>query len=509
MTTAPFALPDVSSPTQRAVLVRLWVGSALVAALSTGLIWEAAPGLNWLLCVAVASGLLLSAARAQGAVHHVAPPLALALVVAIGITMAASEFLHVLSVVTVLSLLAVAIARTQPDRYARSYGIELIGLPVVVFVTCVAEAIKRTTETVREVTTERAVPVIRGLVLTLPITALFALLLSSVDPTLSVWRDDIVRMLETWEFLPRLVFFGAVLCLSLGALGYAVSSSVKPSPARSTSESKPWLSVGETERLMLLSAIAGLFTVFLTLQVSYLFGDVARVEGSGISYAEWARRGFAELTVVATLCGGILLWLALNAPATLRRRRVLVLELIVLGETQVLLHSAFRRVLLYEDAYGFTTTRLYAQAYMLVIAASLVLLANELVRQPSARRLLGRAGALGVMALAAVSMWNHESWIVRQNMARYMETGKLDMRYLACDLSARAVPEVLQGGERAGVVGRRLTREAVSVRFAGRVDDGWHEWNLGRSRAHRAITSAGLVAPPNARSSSICHIEWD
>ena len=506
MTTAPFALSDASSVDRRAVLVRLWASSGFVAALSAGVIWEASPGINWLLCVAVASAALLMAAHAEGTVRHVAPPLALALVVAVGIVTSASEFLHALSILTVLVLVAIAVARTHPARYARMHEAELIVLPVLVFGSCVVEATRRATETIRQLTTDRAVPLIRGLVLALPITGLFALLLSSVDPTLSVWREDLVRMLESLEFLPRLAFFGVVLGLSLGALSYALSPSANES--RSAREWKWPVQLGETERLMVLSAVAGLFTLFLTLQVRYLFGDVAGAEGSGISYAEWARRGFAELTIVATLCGGVILSLALIAPATVRRRRVLILELIVLGETQVLLHSAFRRVLLYEDAYGFTTTRLYAQAYMLVVAASLLFLAYELLRGPSARRLLGRAGAMGVMALVGVSMWNHEGWIVRQNVARYEETRKLDLRYLACDLSARAVPEVLSAVRRVDVGSAPLAREAIGERFAGRLQDSWYEWNVGRSSAQQAIATSGIVAISPARSGSVCRREW-
>jgi two-component system sensor histidine kinase BaeS len=200
--------------------------------------------------------------------------------------------------------------------------------------------------------------------------------------------------------------------------------------------------------------------------------------------------------------------LAFVAPAALRRRPILILELIVLGETQVLLHSAFRRVLLYEEAYGFTTTRLYAQAYMLVVAASLILLAHELLRRPSARRLLGCAGALAVVGMAGVSMWNHETWIVRQNVARHAETGKLDIRYLACDLSARAVPEVLRAAEREGVANRDLTRTAIGERFAGRVDDAWYEWNVGRARARHAIQASGIVAPSADSPTGVCSREW-
>jgi hypothetical protein len=359
---------------------------------------------------------------------------------------------------------------------------------------------------VRELTNDRAVPLIRGVVLTLPIAGLFALLLSSVDPTLATWREDLERLLDTWHFIPRLVFFAAILGLSLGALGYA--SSRRVSARRAVAETKPFIQLGETERLMVLGAIAGVFTLFLTLQVSYLFGDVAGVQGSGVSYAEWARRGFAELTVVATLCGGVLLGLALIAPAASRRRRILIVELIVLGETQVLLHSAFRRVLLYEDAYGFTTTRLYAQAYMLVVAASLFLLAYELLRRPDARRLLGRAGALAVMGMAGVSMWNHEAWIVRQNVARYAVSGRLDMKYLACDLSERAVPEVLRAAERASGSTPMLTRTAMSERFGSRLNDAWYEWDAGRARARGALAAAGIVAPAVNEPIKACAREW-
>lgn len=506
MTTVSFPQADSSAIAQRSLLGRLWVSSALVAGLTTAVLWDSAPGLNWLMCVFAASIALFVSALAEGTGSRVAPPLALATLTGIGVMFASSELLLFMSIVSGLVLLTIAISRANPERHGRARVLELVALPAIIFVRCVGEAIRRATETTRELTNDRAVPFIRGAVLTLPIAGVFALLLSAVDPTLATWRDDLDRLLSSWHFLPRLVFFGIILTLSLGAIGYASRPSTGLS--RAPAEWKPIVQLGETERLMVLSAIAGVFTLFLTLQVSYLFGDIAQVRGSGVSYAEWARRGFGELTVVATLCGGVIMGLALLAPATTRRRRILIVELIVIGETQVLLHSAFRRVLLYEDAYGFTTTRLYAQAYMLVVAASLILLAHELLRTPSARRLLGRAGALAVMGMAGISIWNHEAWIVRQNVARHAETGKLDLRYLACDLSARAVPEVLHAASRHGGVQREMTRIAVGERFMSVMDDAWYEWNAGRSRARDAIEGAGIAGPPPDTATGICHREW-
>ncbi len=506
MTIAPFPHAETFASTQRALLGRLWVSSALIAGLSTAVLWEAAPGINWLVCVLAASAALMASARDAGTLGRIAPPLALAALTTVGIVFAASEVLHAMSILAVLTLLAVAIARANPERYARAWLIELLAMPAIVFVTCLVEAARRATETARELTNDRAVPFIRGAALTLPIAGLFALLLSAVDPTLAAWRDELGRILSSWHFVPRIVFFVVIFCLALGAVGYAARPSI--ASTRVPTDTAPLVQLGETERLMVLSAIAGVFTLFLTLQVSYLFGDIARVQGSGVSYAEWARRGFGELTIVATLCGGVIMGLALLAPSSQRRRRILIVELIVLGETQVLLHSAFRRVLLYEGAYGFTTTRLYAQAYMLVVAASLILLAHELLGRPSARRLLGRAGALAVIGIAGLSMWNHEAWIVRQNVARHAETGKLDLKYVACDLSARAVPEVLGAAERSGETSRAMTRKAIGERFMWVVEDKWYEWNAGRSRARKAMEASGIVGPGPDTATGICSREW-
>jgi hypothetical protein len=46
--------------------------------------------------------------------------------------------------------------------------------------------------------------------------------------------------------------------------------------------------------------VALLFWIFLAVQLSYLFGSLPSVAGSGMTFAEYARRGFGELSVVAS-----------------------------------------------------------------------------------------------------------------------------------------------------------------------------------------------------------------
>jgi Domain of unknown function (DUF4153) len=59
-----------------------------------------------------------------------------------------------------------------------------------------------------------------------------------------------------------------------------------------------WL--GSTERLILLTSVAALFWLFLAVQVGYFFGNLPRIVASGVTFAEYARRGFGELSIVAS-----------------------------------------------------------------------------------------------------------------------------------------------------------------------------------------------------------------
>src|SRR5262249_44827738 len=122
--------------------------------------------------------------------------------------------------------------------------------------------------------------------------------------------------------------------------------------------------------------------------------------------------------------------------------RVRLAEVVLLGELAFLLVSAFRRLLLYESAYGFTTARLYGQAYMVWLAAGLGLVGVELRRRVDGHRLLRwSAGAAGLVLIGLI-YWNHEDWIVRQNVDRFARTRQLDARYIV-SLSPNAVPALV------------------------------------------------------------------
>ena len=159
-----------------------------------------------------------------------------------------------------------------------------------------------------------------------------------------------------------------------------------------------------------------------------------------------------------------------------------------------LLGSAFNRVLLYEQAYGFTTARLYAQSYMVVVTIVLLALAWELRGELDASRLFRTAGMAATLAFIVLIYWNHEAWIAGKNIDRFRESGQLDNRYLVRDLSLNAVPTLV--GRLASIPepARSDLRRALENQYKGRrnlFDNRWFEWNQRRSEARSALENLG------------------
>ena len=173
-----------------------------------------------------------------------------------------------------------------------------------------------------------------------------------------------------------------------------------------------------------------LIWTFLGVQLSYLFGNLPSVTGSGMTFAEYARRGFAELSVVASATALLIIIAERYGKGETRRQLLKSVTLSVIIAVLLLLVSAFHRVSLYEEAYGFTTARLYAQAYMIVVAISLVALAREVTTEINPGRLFRRAGVTAIVAFIGLIYWNHESWIAERNIDLFASTGKLDVVYL-------------------------------------------------------------------------------
>jgi hypothetical protein len=289
-----------------------------------------------------------------------------------------------------------------------------------------------------------------------------------------------------------------MLTVVLGAYSFAArtSVSVTASGLSSPAPDNRWL--GATERLILISAITALLWLFIAVQLSYLFGNVPTIPGSDMTFAEYARRGFGELTIVATLSIVLILVSERYGRVNGHTRTLKALTITLLLAVIIILASAFYRVILYEAAYGFTVSRLYAQTYMVVLAAALLTLAMGVLTVLDTGILFRRVFAVAILAFAVLLFWNHEAWIAAANIDRFASTGKLDVEYITHELSANAIPVIAARLSTLPDPIRADVRDAIVKRYRDPRtlrSDRWFEWNYRREQARAALARMNLPDP--------------
>jgi hypothetical protein len=232
-----------------------------------------------------------------------------------------------------------------------------------------------------------------------------------------------------------------------------------------------------------LALLDALFLAFVLVQIAVLFGGNDRVlHTAGLTYAEYARQGFAQLLAAASLTLLVVAGATRYAGAGPTRRDRLVLRAL-LGVlcvlTLVVLASALRRLGLYEDAYGFTRPRLAAHGLGLWLA--LVFLLLLAAGSTSHGRWLPRTALVATGgSLLAFALANPDRMIAERNVARWEATGRIDVPYLR-SLSADAVPALdrLPPGLRAAALTRIRRRVAEH--------EAWSSANLSRARARESL----------------------
>jgi hypothetical protein len=466
--------------------------------LGATILFSAEPGINWAIWVAAASASLTIARYA--AVGRVETPLVIlcswATILSVGFALTTSDPFPFFILLADAMLLGLAVISLGAERWAELSARLLAAVPFLAPFRVVGSTAREVAGAPRSVSSPRSRALLRGALFTVPLVVVLIALLASADPIISWGTDRIASWLPDWSFPGRLVFFLFLLTLTLGANALGMRQLAPRIPEYPAVPGR--ISIGMTEQRMILWSAAVILWLFVALQVSYFVHPPPTSLGTGITFAEFARRGFGELSFAVTIVGAIIIILEYARPsdltederATLRR-----LDFALLLALELILISAFRRVLLYEDAYGFTASRLFAQVYMVGMAIALAALAWEISRGSISVSFGRRVAEITLGAFTVMVFWNSQAWIVNRNVDRISSGGKFDATYLS-RLSPDATPALI----------RRLPeipqpqRDTIEKRLSCRAAPGerrWYEWNRSVAAAKAALaTWNGPPCPP-------------
>lgn len=404
-------------------------------------------------------------------------------------------FLNIAAALYLLALFIYSVFKPSLRRFTlQEYTAPLTHLP--------RQLASRVRQTVSELSIVRTIAhkhkalpqVLRGIFITVPILIVFGALMTSADLVFRKYMTDLFNFDLNWELGFRLVWIGLISVVFIGIFGYLAW---KPEESEIVSETKKqgilaaWFDRGKgsIEAMVLFGSLNMLFLFFIVVQLTYLFGGEHNITSQGFTYAEYARKGFFELIAVAAL----LLLLIVVAERVLYRKaekhsnQFKFLSAALILQVMVLMASAFKRLSLYENAYGFTSLRVLSHIFVVwLVVVFVFLLYRIFVDQREST--FAFLSFLSITALLVfINVLNVDAFVARKNIARYHRTGKVDISYLT-HLSDDAVVETagLLDGQ---VPHKHELIDALKLKRQGLMEKkmNWQSTNLARNAALTAL----------------------
>jgi hypothetical protein len=336
--------------------------------------------------------------------------------------------------------------------------------------------------------------VIFGILISIPLLAIILWLLTSAD---IVFKNIFINipLLKIFKHFLIIILVSVYVICFLWALLKAFDER-KEGPAGNTIYNKiQWkLFLDPIVLLTVLFLINAIYAIFSFIQFRYLFGGSSFIAPSSFTYAEYARRGFAELVVVTIINFAILIFgltfVKKESKRIFTAIRALLTLLVIF--TFVLLVSAFYRMTVYEQAYGFTYLRIFTQAFMIMLFFLFII--NIIYIWYRKLPIIKSFFIVSLAIYIILNFANVDTIIAKNNINRYFESGQIDVVYLK-GLSYDAAPE-MQRLFTAVKISADLKEKQMAQDLSGYFKErkselenqqSWQSFNISKYRARQII----------------------
>lgn len=282
--------------------------------------------------------------------------------------------------------------------------------------------------------------IIKAFLITMPLVVFVIALLSAADADFarifSKMYTTIIKFLNNLslsELVERLILLTVAFVYFISFFNY-ISNIYKCEIQKETNKQKDSFTIK-----VVLGALNAIYIIFCYLQIKSLI-----INNTNINYAYYARRGFFQLMIVSII-NLITLLVAKNREQKEDKKGtkyIKTMSLAMVIFTFIILISAAVRMNAYENAYGYTISRLLVYCILfteaILLIPTIIYILDKNIDLPKIYFTIVLTIYLGMNFI------NFDKVIAKRNVDRFFETGKIDMTYIQNNLGTGSASQVIR-----------------------------------------------------------------
>lgn len=347
-----------------------------------------------------------------------------------------------------------------------------------------------------------------GIGISIPILIVVLRLLSSADMIFAQGinavtgnLDNIIQNFINNNTVINLIMRFLFICITtIYFIAFVLNLWNKQLLNNSDTERKVGISVEVTIFNTLVTILNIVYAIFCTIQITTLF---AKIVPENFNYAEYARQGFFQLMFISVINFAIILLTSTNKNKATNKQRIYakIMNILLTIFTFIILISAFVRMNLYQQEYGFTFLRIFVD-FALITESILLFPTLIYIIKPSFKPLKYYVTII-ITIYIIMNYANIAQLIAKENVNRYIKEQKdVDIYYLT-KTKTDGLKEVLELYEKTedSNLKLRIERYLYTLKLDLNEKDNWMEWNYSRWYARK------LLEPVNVRELEVIEDE--
>ncbi len=308
-----------------------------------------------------------------------------------------------------------------------------------------------------------------GIFISIPLLLFLVLVLSQADNIFGYYINNISSNILAIN--PSTSFYKLVVSIVIAfySFGFLWSFNYRFDNTTSTS-----IKNGRLEPITVTTVLAMvciLYIVFTIIQITYLYGGTNKVLPGGFTYSEYARRGFFELVFITlvNLIGVTILKIYVDNSKAKLNIILNIIYTIIVVLTLNMVCSAFYRMYLYIDAFGYTRLRILVQLFIIFLGIIIFLQFLFIWKDKSIFKYII---VVSLTLYIGINFFNIDSFIAKKNI-ELSANKKIDNNYLTV-LSLDSIKEMNKARNEGKI------DDETYLKWRNRADikiDNWYEYN--------------------------------